>query len=49
MSGYAHSVLAADGLLGDGVRLLTKPFGTAELAAAVRAALDAPNVAAADE
>ncbi|MFO0581770.1 MAG: response regulator [Anaeromyxobacter sp.] len=40
VSGYPADVLGRNGILGDGVRLLPKPFGRRELARAVRQALD---------
>ncbi len=41
MSGYTADVIAHHGVLGEGVHFLQKPFSQAELAARVRAALDA--------
>jgi CheY-like chemotaxis protein len=40
MSGYPENALLRDGRLGPGALLLQKPFDTAELARAVRAAID---------
>ncbi|MBN1771962.1 MAG: response regulator, partial [Deltaproteobacteria bacterium] len=42
MSGYATNVIAPEGVLAEGTRLLQKPFAREELAAAVRRALDEP-------
>ena len=39
MSGYTHDVVSHHGVLEEGVRLLHKPFGLGELAAALRRAL----------
>jgi CheY-like chemotaxis protein len=44
MSGYAENTIVHDGVIDAGVRLLSKPFGKAELARAVRQALDATDV-----
>jgi nitrogen-specific signal transduction histidine kinase/CheY-like chemotaxis protein len=41
MSGYAHPVLASQGTLAAGVRLIEKPFSESALLARVREALDA--------
>ncbi len=41
MSGYAQPILASRGTLDPGIMLIEKPFGRAELLAAVRHQLDA--------
>jgi PAS domain S-box-containing protein len=41
VSGYAADIVTRKGILGEGVRLLSKPFTLEELAGAVRAALEA--------
>ncbi|MCX6362178.1 MAG: response regulator [Armatimonadetes bacterium] len=43
MSGYTANVIAEEGVLGDGVRFLAKPFARETLAAAIREALDQPR------
>ena len=40
ISGYAESEIAHHGVLGDGIRLLEKPFAPGDLLQAVRGALD---------
>jgi CheY-like chemotaxis protein len=40
MSGYTADIIAANGVLGEGVSFLQKPFSATELAAKVRAVLD---------
>ena len=40
-SGYTADVIAHRGMLADGVQFLPKPFSMSEMAAKVRAALDA--------
>lgn len=39
MSGYSENALLYDGRLGDGIKLLSKPFRKADLAKIVRSAL----------
>ncbi|MSO73570.1 MAG: PAS domain S-box protein [Alphaproteobacteria bacterium] len=43
MSGYSANVIARNGVLEEGANLIGKPFRRAELARAVRAALDGPR------
>jgi PAS domain S-box-containing protein len=42
MSGYPESVIASQGVIDRGIRLLSKPFKSSDLLAHVRAVLDAP-------
>ena len=42
MSGYTDGAISQQGVLGEGVALLEKPFTADELARAVREALDRP-------
>jgi FixJ family two-component response regulator len=43
MSGYTADIIAANGVLGEGVTFLQKPFSATDLAAKVRAVLDEPR------
>ena len=42
MSGYTASVIASQGVLDDGINLISKPFTISDLVATVRRVLDAP-------
>ena len=44
MSGYPESVVASQGIIEQGITLLSKPFKAPDLLDHVRAALDAPVV-----
>jgi CheY-like chemotaxis protein len=45
MSGYADKVIAQDGVVAEGVRLIQKPFSPEDLAVQIRAALGSPEPA----